>query len=93
MRVSYAPALGCEVLHVMASDARTGKALGENRVLKLNMAEPDAALFDTGSSYAEMKPSELRAKQYEGSRAASRTDFKRLDDELDRKYLKSREGQ
>jgi hypothetical protein len=55
MKVSFAPALGCEALHVQATDARTGKPLGENRLLQFNLGEPDPHLFELGPNYAEVK--------------------------------------
>jgi hypothetical protein len=93
MKVSFAPGLGCEVLRVQATDTRSGKALGENRLLQFKLGEPDPHLFDLGANFAEVKPSELRALQRKAIGAFSRANDLRRDAELDLKYLKGREAQ
>jgi hypothetical protein len=61
-----APAAGCEAVQgytqVLQPDGSTLKA-AEMRLVKLQLGEPDARLFDVGAAYAEVRPSESGAAQ------------------------------
>ena len=72
----------------IASFYGSGHVLGENRLVRLDLQEPDPRLFDLGENYESVGPSELRARQHQaGGEQIKASDFERLFPEIEREFL------
>jgi hypothetical protein len=90
-----APALGCEWLQYKTErklPAGSFRPAMEGRTVSLVMGEPDANLFDGGSQYTEVKPSEIQKGILEKNGIQLDEQLKLQGDKMDEEYLQRRKA-